>query len=110
MHTVLTAGKFPTGANLDCIVRKIHLHRCSAPNPGLTSARNVSMNMLLTGSASFIGSDFIRYVLCSSADPHVSNSDRLAYAGSPENRSSVASDVNYQFIKGDVPVVHSQRL
>ena len=57
------------------------------------------MNLLVTGGAGFIGSEFIRQAV----DHHrVVNFDRLTYAGNPDNLISVASNLNYSLVVGDV--------
>ena len=42
-------------------------------------------NLLVTGGAGFIGSNFIRYLLNSKLDLHIVNLDALTYAGALEN-------------------------
>jgi len=42
-------------------------------------------NVLITGGAGFIGSNFVRYLLASDAQVRVTNLDALTYSGSLEN-------------------------
>ncbi|MCX7787887.1 MAG: dTDP-glucose 4,6-dehydratase [Spirochaetes bacterium] len=62
-------------------------------------------NILVTGGAGFIGSNFIRYLL---AQPdfqgRVVNLDLLTYAGNLENLSDIESacGVRYVFVQGDI--------
>ncbi|MEW6196964.1 MAG: dTDP-glucose 4,6-dehydratase [Bacteroidota bacterium] len=60
------------------------------------------MNLLITGGAGFIGSNFINYLLTSRDDCFVVNLDKLTYAGNLENLKSVEKDKNYRFVKGDI--------
>ncbi|MGH9777625.1 MAG: dTDP-glucose 4,6-dehydratase, partial [Candidatus Acidiferrales bacterium] len=60
------------------------------------------MKLLITGGAGFIGSNFIRYVLGEHADAHVTNLDKLTYAGNLENLADVAENPRYRFIRGDI--------
>lgn len=59
------------------------------------------MNILVTGGAGFIGSNFIRYML-SKYDYNIVNLDKLTYAGNLENLRDVENDKRYHFIKGDI--------
>ena len=45
------------------------------------------MNILVTGGAGFIGSNFVRMVLSEHTDTFVVNLDKLTYAGNLENLS-----------------------
>jgi len=60
------------------------------------------MNILVTGGAGFIGSNFIRHVLSLGEGYRIVNLDKLTYAGNLANLKSVASVPNYRFAKGDV--------
>ncbi len=60
------------------------------------------MNILVTGGAGFIGSNFIRHVLSLDEGHRLVNFDKLTYAGNLTNLESVASIPNYQFAKGDI--------
>ena len=58
-------------------------------------------NILVTGGAGFIGSNFIKYKLAHSND-HIINLDLLTYAGNLENLKDVELNERYTFIKGDI--------
>src|SRR3989442_9945185 len=60
------------------------------------------MNILVTGGAGFIGSNFIRHVLSLGEGYRIVNLDKLTYAGNLANLESVGSVPNYRFAKGDV--------
>lgn len=60
------------------------------------------MNVLVTGGAGFIGSNFIRYLLRVSPDVRVVNLDALTYAGSLENLKDLHESERYSFIHGDI--------
>jgi dTDP-glucose 4,6-dehydratase len=59
-------------------------------------------NVLVTGGAGFIGSNFIRYVLSTQPDVFIVNLDLLTYAGSLENLKGMPSQARYEFTKGDI--------
>ncbi len=58
-------------------------------------------NILVTGGAGFIGSNFIKYML-STYEYNLINLDALTYAGNLENLRDVENDSRYNFIKGDI--------
>ena len=59
-------------------------------------------NVLVTGGAGFIGSNFINYILEGRDDYNIINLDKLTYAGNLENLVLSESKKNYHFIKGDI--------
>ena len=59
-------------------------------------------NILVTGGAGFIGSNFINYILGKREDYFIVNLDKLTYAGNLENLKEVELKKNYTFIKGDI--------
>jgi dTDP-glucose 4,6-dehydratase len=59
-------------------------------------------NVLITGGAGFIGSNFVRYLLRADARVGVTNLDALAYSGSLENLKDLPNPDNYTFVKGDI--------
>ncbi|MEL7268088.1 MAG: dTDP-glucose 4,6-dehydratase [Bacteroidota bacterium] len=59
-------------------------------------------NILVTGGAGFIGSNFIPYFLESNPEANIVNLDALTYAGNLENLSELENHPRYTFIKGDI--------
>jgi dTDP-glucose 4,6-dehydratase len=59
-------------------------------------------NILVTGGAGFIGSNFINYYLKENKDSRIINIDKLTYAGNLENLKSSEQNKNYTFLKGDI--------
>ena len=60
------------------------------------------VNVLVTGGAGFIGSNFVRYALAAHSDWQVTTLDKLTYAGRLENLESVRTHPRHRFVKGDV--------
>ena len=59
-------------------------------------------NMLVTGGAGFIGSNFIRWMLKKESDVEIYNLDALTYAGKKENLLNLPDEKRHHFIKGDI--------
>ncbi len=59
-------------------------------------------NVLVTGGAGFIGSNFVRYALRTHPDWHVTTLDKLTYCGRLENLHDVLDDPRHTFVKGDI--------
>jgi len=59
-------------------------------------------NILLTGTAGFIGSNFVPYFLDKYPEYTLINLDLLTYAGNLENLKECESNPRYKFIKGDI--------
>ena len=59
-------------------------------------------NVVVTGGAGFIGSNFVRYALQAHPDWHVVTLDKLTYAGRLENLKDVAGNPRHTFVQGDV--------
>jgi dTDP-glucose 4,6-dehydratase len=59
-------------------------------------------NILVTGGAGFIGSNFINYIINKRKDIFIVNLDKLTYAGNLQNLKAVENHPNYNFIKGDI--------
>ncbi|MBN1457602.1 MAG: dTDP-glucose 4,6-dehydratase [Sedimentisphaerales bacterium] len=60
------------------------------------------MNIIVTGGAGFIGSNFVRMVLDESKDTFIVNLDKLTYAGNLGNLDGYIDNKNHKFIKGDI--------
>jgi len=71
----------------------------------MVNMRNLR-NILVTGGAGFIGSNFIRYIFeKTSFDGKIINVDVLTYAGNPENLSDIEEmygGSRYFFVKADI--------
>ena len=59
-------------------------------------------NILVTGGAGFIGSNFIRYALEQDLGLMVVNLDLLTYAGSLENLKELPDEGRHIFVEGDI--------
>ncbi|HEX3072814.1 MAG TPA: dTDP-glucose 4,6-dehydratase [Ignavibacteriales bacterium] len=59
-------------------------------------------NVLVTGGAGFIGSNFINHILSKRDDLFIVNIDKLTYAGNLENLKESEGKSNYKFVKGDI--------
>lgn len=59
------------------------------------------MSILVTGSAGFIGANFVLDWLASS-DERVISLDKLTYAGNLQNLASLEGDSRHVFVKGDI--------
>jgi dTDP-glucose 4,6-dehydratase len=59
-------------------------------------------NILVTGGAGFIGSDFVRYMTEKYPDFTMVCFDKLTYAGNPANLAPVQDLPNYRFVRGDI--------
>jgi len=59
-------------------------------------------NILVTGGAGFIGSNFINYVLGGHKDYRIINLDKLTYAGNLENLLQCEDNPDFYFVKGDI--------
>ena len=60
------------------------------------------VNVLVTGGAGFIGSNFVRHALAAHPDWHITTLDKLTYAGRLENLTDVMDHPRHEFVKGDV--------
>lgn len=60
------------------------------------------IEVLVTGGAGFIGSNFVHYALAAHPDWHVTTLDKLTYAGRLENLQDVLDDPRHSFVRGDI--------
>jgi dTDP-glucose 4,6-dehydratase len=58
--------------------------------------------VLVTGGAGFIGSNYVRHALEAHPDWHITNLDKLTYAGRRENLQDLLGNPRYAFVHGDV--------
>ena len=61
-----------------------------------------SKNLLVTGGAGFIGSNFIFYLLNKYNNINIINLDKMTYAGSYDNMKLFKENPNFNFFKGDI--------
>ena len=61
-----------------------------------------SKNLLVTGGAGFIGSNFINYIIHKYENLNIYNLDSLTYAGNLENTKDFKHYSRYKFIHGDI--------
>jgi dTDP-glucose 4,6-dehydratase len=59
-------------------------------------------NVLVTGGAGFIGSNFVRHLLQTEMGVRLTNLDALTYSGSLENLKELPNLDHYRFIKGNI--------
>ncbi len=59
-------------------------------------------NILVTGGAGFIGSNFIHRILAECQADHISNIDALTYAGNLDNLLEIQNNPHYHFYQCDI--------
>ena len=60
------------------------------------------MNLIVTGGAGFIGSNFIFYLLKEHPEDRVVCLDKLTYAGNLSTLEPVMDNPNFRFVKADI--------
>ncbi|EKE01971.1 MAG: hypothetical protein ACD_21C00014G0012 [uncultured bacterium] len=58
--------------------------------------------ILVTGSAGFIGSNFVRFLLKADREVEIISLDKLTYAGNKKNLDNLPDDFRHVFIQGDI--------
>jgi dTDP-glucose 4,6-dehydratase len=64
-------------------------------------------NLLITGGAGFIGSNFVRYLIRKYPEYKIVVYDKLTYAGNQNNLLEVHDDPRYKFERGDIADKHT---
>jgi dTDP-glucose 4,6-dehydratase len=59
-------------------------------------------NILITGGAGFIGSNFVHYLLDAEPNVKIVNLDALTYAASPENLNNLPDPARHIFVEGNI--------
>jgi len=59
-------------------------------------------NVLVTGSAGFIGCNYLRYVMQQNKLQKIISLDNLGFAGSEKNLQNLSKAIPHEFIKGDI--------
>lgn len=60
------------------------------------------MNILITGGAGFIGSNFTEYMLSAHPDYKITVLDAMTYASNPDTVAKFRKNANFRFIRGDI--------
>ncbi len=60
------------------------------------------MNILITGGAGFIGSNFLYYMIKKYPEYQFINYDKITYSGNLDNLKELENKSNYNFVKGDI--------
>lgn len=70
----------------------------------MNNSNYIPRNMLVTGAAGFIGSNFVHFILLCNKAIKIINLDKLTYAGNKENLSGLpaADAARHQLIVGDI--------
>jgi dTDP-glucose 4,6-dehydratase len=64
--------------------------------------KETSVEVLVTGGAGFIGSNYVRWAHRQHPDWHITTLDKLTYAGRLENLKEVMDSPRHTFVKGDI--------
>jgi dTDP-glucose 4,6-dehydratase len=70
--------------------------------PRFSTKGFVMKNVMVTGGAGFIGSNFIHYLLRTEKNIKLINFDALTYAGNLNSLADVADDPRYHFVQGNI--------
>jgi dTDP-glucose 4,6-dehydratase len=64
--------------------------------------KGTMVEVLVTGGAGFIGSNYVRHAIAAHEDWRVTTLDKLTYAGRMENLQEVLDHPRHRFVKGDI--------
>ena len=62
----------------------------------------IPKNILVTGAAGFIGSNFVHFILKTNPTVNIISLDKLTYAGNKENLEKLSDESRHVFIYGDI--------
>lgn len=68
----------------------------------MTDKKYIPKNMLVTGSAGFIGCNFVHQALKANSSVKIVSLDKLTYAGNLDNLADLPDSERHIFIKGDI--------
>jgi len=71
-------------------------------NNRVLTVAHIPKNVLVTGGAGFIGSNFVRYLLGADDRVRIVNLDLLTYAGSLANLQELPDPDRHRFVEGDI--------
>lgn len=60
------------------------------------------MEILVTGGAGFIGSNYVHHLLDTTSETRITTLDNLTYAGSKENLKGAMESPRHRFVEGDI--------
>src|SRR5690606_13929199 len=67
-----------------------------------TTGRGRMVDVLVTGGAGLIGSNYVRHALAAHPDWHITTLDKLTYAGRLENLRDLGGHLRHTFVRGDI--------
>jgi len=68
----------------------------------MSKMKKMNMNIMVTGGAGFIGSNFLNLLVLRYPEFNFINYDKLTYAANPLNLKGIEREENYIFIQGDI--------
>ena len=68
----------------------------------MSKMKKMNMNIMITGGAGFIGSNFLNLLVPRHPEFNFINYDKLTYAANPLNLKGIEGEENYIFIQGDI--------
>ena len=71
-------------------------------NPNIFSLEVILINIIVTGGAGFIGSNFIFHMLAKHSAYRIICLDKLTYAGNLSTLAPVMNKPNFRFVQADI--------